>query len=83
MKKTFTATQEIEFRVPDFQKSIQSNSGNILLEDMTDENISAIFDSMKKNALEYKKSKIAERQTKPDQTTNNVVAGRRLANRLQ
>lgn len=53
MKTTFKAKQEVEFKIPQFPNFITTNTGSIAIEALSEENIAAIFDSMKQNALEY------------------------------
>lgn len=86
MKTTFIAKQDIEFKVPDFPRSINTTSGNISIENLSEENIASIFDLMKINALEYKRGKETEadligRRLTPEAKISSA-AGKVLANKI-
>lgn len=78
MNTSFVAKQEIEFMVPMYPVSIKTTHGAMIpIEQLCEENIAGIFDSMKLNAIEYMKAKRAE-----NADSKKSAAGRKLANNI-
>jgi hypothetical protein len=79
MKITVAATQKLDYKIPLYPNYIQTVTGqNMPLESLSEDAISDIFDAMKENAIEYRRSKIVL----PDQaklTGAKIPAGEKPA----